>query len=68
VEEQDIKRLVDKTAPLVLRDLPGGGSGWMVHHAAFSRAGFTRGAREEMKRRGGILVDLEELDEALSRE
>jgi AAA+ ATPase superfamily predicted ATPase len=66
--EQDIKRLVDKTGPLVLRDLPDGGSGWMVHYAAFSRAGFTQGARAEMKKRGGVLVGLEELDEALSRE
>lgn len=68
VEEQDIRRLVEKTGPSVLHDLPGGGSGWMVHHAVFSRAGFTKGARAEMKKRAGRLIALEELDEALSRE
>src|SRR5262245_46502042 len=49
VEEQDIKKLIETTGPLVLRDLPGGGSGWMIHYAAFSRAGFTAGAKAEMK-------------------
>ncbi|MFO0762328.1 MAG: ATP-binding protein [Byssovorax sp.] len=68
VDEQDIRKLVEETAPRVLQDLPGGGAGWVVHHAAFARSGFTRGARAAMKKRGGILIGLDQLDEALSEE
>jgi AAA+ ATPase superfamily predicted ATPase len=67
-EEQDIKKLVEQTGPLVVRDLPGGGSRWTVHFAAFSRAGFTAGARARMKKSRGILVDLDQLDSGLAGE
>ena len=59
------RALVEKT-PAVLRDLPDGGRDWSVHYALFARAGATANARQELTRRGGIVVDAAELGQALN--
>ncbi len=53
--------LVAKTSLTV----PDEGQGWRVYYALFSRAGFTRAARDEATTIGAILVDLAQLDRDL---
>ena len=66
MDEQDIKKLMEITGPLVLEDLPGRGAGWTAHYAAFSRAGFTARAMNRMRKSRGRLVDLDQLDRAMA--
>lgn len=59
VSRQTIRELVEKSAKVVP------GEDWQVVYAYFARAGFTDAARSEAKALGGILVDLEKLDQDL---
>lgn len=53
--------------PEVLKKLPGGGEGWHVHYALFSRGGFTPAARTAAKAVRAELVDLARLDRDLQQ-
>ena len=68
VDRQTVRELVERKAPLALRDLPEQGEGWKVHYALFARSGFTPAAAAEMKRHQGLLVYLLDLDGLLGRE
>jgi len=57
-----IRDLIETKTPKVLKDLPGEGKDWQVHHAFFARAGFTDSARAKAESVGAQLVDLEKLD------
>jgi hypothetical protein len=60
-----VRDLVETKTPLVLRDLPDGGQGWIVSYALFGRAGFTPAAVAEAALVGALLVDAERLDREL---
>ncbi|HKZ82583.1 MAG TPA: ATP-binding protein [Anaerolineae bacterium] len=66
VPREVLTKFLDDTTPKLLRDLPKQGAGWSVHHAMFSRAGFTPAAFGWAKERSWILVDLSALDRDLS--
>ncbi|MEN9936811.1 MAG: hypothetical protein RLZZ387_3390 [Chloroflexota bacterium] len=66
VDKQTVRELLERKTPLLLADLPEGGSGWSVHHALFVRKGVTPGARAELEGRGGIVVDLDTLSTDLA--
>jgi hypothetical protein len=68
IDRQVVRELVEKKAPLVLKDLPEGGVGWKVHYALFGRTGFTPAAKSEMEKYQGLLVDLKMIDSLLGRE
>jgi AAA+ ATPase superfamily predicted ATPase len=68
IGRQVAQDLIERKAPMVLRDLPDGGAGWTAHLALFGRRGFTRAAQDEMRSRGGLLIDLERLDSELREE
>jgi hypothetical protein len=53
-----LRELVEAKTPRVLKDLPDGGQGWQVHHALFSRAGFTVAAQAAAQAGAVTLVDL----------
>jgi len=57
-----VRELIENKAPKVLKVLPDGGEGWIVHYAFFARTGFTDAARAEAESVGAQLVDLERLD------
>ena len=61
-----VRELVEQKGPQVRRELSHEGSGWNIHYALFSRAGFTEAAAAEMQARQGLLVDLALLDQGLS--
>jgi len=63
-----IRELLEVKTAKVLRTLPEDGQGWRVTHAFFARAGFTDAARAEAETHGALLVNLERLDDALSRQ
>ena len=65
VSRQVVRELVEQKGPQVRRELPHEGSGWNIHYALFSRAGFTEAATAEMQARQGLLVDLALLDQGL---
>jgi hypothetical protein len=56
-----IRELLDK-APKVVP-----GEGWQVNYIFFARAGFTDAAHEEAQTVGALLIDLETLDNDLSK-
>jgi uncharacterized protein len=56
-----IRELIDKTP----RVIPG--KDWRVFYAYYARAGFTNAARKEASRTEVLLVDLESMDQDLSR-
>ena len=62
-----IRDLIEMKTTRVLQDLPGGGEGWRVHYAFFSRTGFTDAAHAEAESVHAQLVDLERLDADLRR-
>jgi hypothetical protein len=62
-----IRDLIENKTPKVLKDLPDAGEGWTVYYAFFARAGFTDPARDEARRVGAYLVDLETLDADLTK-
>ena len=61
-----LTELIEEKTPRVLASLPEGGSGWQVHYAAFSRAGFTPPTIELAKQYHAQLITLEQLDHDLS--
>jgi AAA+ ATPase superfamily predicted ATPase len=65
LDRQVVRDLVETKTPLVLRDLPDGGQGWIVSYALFGRAGFTPAAVAEAALVGALLVDAERLDREL---
>lgn len=67
VSRQIVRDLLERKAPRLRRDLPAEGEGWTFHYALFSRAGFTEAAMAGMTAQDGLLVDLQRLDEGLSR-
>jgi hypothetical protein len=50
-----------------LPNLPDAGEGWRVHHALFSRAGFTAATCSLAQTHDALLVDLEQLDRDLAQ-
>jgi len=66
VSRQVVRELVEQKGSQVRRELPDEGSGWNIHYALFSRAGFTEAATAEMQARQGLLVNLGLLDQGLS--
>jgi AAA+ ATPase superfamily predicted ATPase len=60
-----VRELLEVKTPRVLAVLPDQGSGWQVHQAFFSRAGFTEAAQGEAAQHQVELVDLARLDQAL---
>ncbi len=58
------RKLVERTGPCLLRELPAQGHGWSLRYALFSRAGFTDEAVTLIQRRGGWLIDAAALDRA----
>ncbi len=67
VRRDVIRELIETKTSKVLKDLPEGGEGWLVHYAFFARAGFTDAARTEAEAANAQLVDLETLDVDLRR-
>ncbi len=67
MDQAAARELLQAKTPRVLKELPGGGAGWRVHHAFFARAGFTEAARTEATAAGAQLVDLATLDADLRR-
>ena len=66
VSRQVVRELVEQKGSQVRRELPDEGSGWNIHYALFSRAGFTEVATAEMQAQQGLLVNLDLLDQGLS--
>ena len=62
IDRAVVRELLEAKTPKVLKDLPGEGTGWRVHHAFFARAGFTEAARADAQAANAILVDLNALD------
>lgn len=62
IDRQIVRELTEQKTPKILATLPDGGNAWHVHHAVFTRRGFTPAARAEVERVSGIAVDLEMLD------
>lgn len=65
VDRQVVRELIEKKAPLVLKDLPNDGTDWRVYYALFGRSGFTPAAVAEMQKVQGLLVDLQTIDSSL---
>ncbi|HEU5103700.1 MAG TPA: DUF234 domain-containing protein [Roseiflexaceae bacterium] len=65
VDRQIVRDLIEGKTPLVLRELPDAGQGWMITYACFARGGFTDAARQLMDTHQGLCVDLEMLDRGL---
>ena len=61
---QVIEKLVTRTGPKLVSELEG--EGWLIHYVIFTRMGLTRNALAELKRHGGIVVDLKRLDSDLA--
>jgi AAA+ ATPase superfamily predicted ATPase len=60
-----VRDLVDRKAPRTLADLAQyDDKDWKVHFSVFGRAGLTEPAERELKKLGGLAVDLEALDKA----
>jgi hypothetical protein len=51
----------------MMPDLPDMGEGWRIHYALFGRQGFTDSAKSEMRRVGGVCVDLKHMDAVLRK-
>ncbi len=68
VDRQIVRELIEQKAPKALAGLPGGGAGWRVHYAIFSRGGVTPAALAELRTVGGLSVDIGMLDRDLSME
>ena len=58
VTRQELRRLIEHTAPKTLKALPQQGDGWRVVPALFARAGATADAAALLNEHGGLLVDL----------
>ena len=67
IDRQVARELIDKKTSLMLLDLPQMGQGWKVHHVLFGRQGFTDAAKTEMKKVGGLCVDLKQIDTVLGK-
>ena len=65
VKRQVVRELVEHKTPRLMRDLPDSGTGWQVHYALFSRAGFTTAAADELMSHAGLAIDLSALDAEL---
>ena len=60
-----VRDLVDRKAPHTLADLAQyDDKDWKVHFSVFGRSGLTEPAKRELKKHGGLSVDLEALDKA----
>ena len=68
INHQVVRELIEEKTPKVLAELPDGGQNWGVTHAIFARRGFTPAARKTMRKQGGLLVDLKQLDMDMSTE
>jgi hypothetical protein len=58
VTRQELRRLLDHSAPKTLAALPQGGAGWRAIPALFARAGATPDATALLREQGGVLSDL----------
>jgi uncharacterized protein len=67
VDRQVALDLIEKKAPMVLKDLPEKSEAWRVHYALFGRSGFTPAAAAEMQKVQGSLVDLSQIDATLGQ-
>ena len=65
VEASAVRKLLDRTTPKLLRELPDAGDGWLTTTVFFARGGFTRGALQALEAVGGRAVPLEELASGL---
>ncbi|NJM40067.1 MAG: DUF234 domain-containing protein, partial [Anaerolineae bacterium] len=65
IDRSTMRELTEDKTPKVLADLPNGGEGWRVTQALFTRRGITPAARAAMQQQGGLVVDLERMDEEL---
>lgn len=66
IDRQIVRELIEQKTPKVMKGLPGGGVGWSVHYAIFSRGGVTPAALAELRKFDGISVDLGMLDKYLA--
>jgi AAA+ ATPase superfamily predicted ATPase len=65
VDRQIVRDLVERTGPLVLRELPEEGRDWRIQYACFARSGLTAPAQSYLREHQGIAVDLEQLERGL---
>lgn len=65
VDRQVVRELIEAKGPIVRSELPDKGVGWTLHYALFARAGFTDAALNELNTRGGLAIDLSQLDAGL---
>jgi hypothetical protein len=61
-----VRALIEQIKPKLFAGLPGGGEGWRVHYALFTRSGITPAANAELQKHGGMAVDLRLLKQDLS--
>ena len=67
IDRQVARDLIEEKTRKMLLDLPDMGEGWRVHYALFGRQGFTDSAKTEMRRVGGLCVDVKQIDAALKK-
>ena len=67
IDRQVARDLIEEKARKMLLDLPDMGEGWRIHYALFGRQGFTDSAKTEMRRVGGLCVDLKQIDAVLKK-
>lgn len=67
VDHQVARNLTGEKTRLTLLDLPDMGQNWQVYHFLFGRTGFTDAAQNEIQTMGGKCVDLQMLDQGLSK-
>ena len=66
IDRQIVRELIEQKMPKVMAGLPDSGADWRVHYAVFSRGGLTQAAFAELRKYGGISVDVERLDKDLT--
>ena len=66
VDRQVVRELIEEKGPIVRSELPDKGAGWTLHYAVFTRAGFTDAASAEINARGGLAIDLQQLEAGLA--
>lgn len=67
VDQEIVRDLIETKTPKVLADLVDDGSAdvWQVHYVVFARAGFTPAAQAMLTQRGGLAIDLKQLDQVI---
>ena len=65
IHRQVAVELIEKKTPKTMSSLPDNGEGLTVHHTLFSRGKVTPATRDEMRKVGGLVVELNQLDRDL---